>query len=165
MTRSIIASITDANAVLAERTSGGLAAHYIAIRDDRPASFGEAEAWLAEHGYRVVGGWDLSAMHTGVDAKVRPLDNLFNGVRAAGLWAKVGTTHTGWELVPAREVANGDLVTDSDKSEPYLVAGSSTEGTVTKLHMVGEGKEWSERHTGEFHGLVWAARQREVRPA
>lgn len=164
--RNIIASITDANIVLAERHEGsGLAAEYIAVNDNRPASLAAAEAWLAAQGYRVAGGWDLARLHTGVDAQVRKLDNLFNGTRAAFLWEKVGTSHGEFELVPASQVSNGDLVTDADRSEVYVVAGSSTEGSVTKLHMVAEGKEWEERYTGEFHGLVWAARKRETRPA
>lgn len=160
----IVASVTDSNIVLAERTESGLAAQYIAIRDERPATLAEAEAWLAEQGYRVAGGWDLATTHTGVEATVRELDNKFNGVRAAGLEAMVGTTHYEFELMSATMVANGDLVTDSDRSAIYVVAGSSTEGTVTKLHMVGEGKEWNERYTGEFHGLVWVASKKEVRP-
>lgn len=160
----IVASITDSNIVLAERTGSGLAAQYIAVQDFRPTSLAEAEAWLAAQGYRVVKGWDLALTHTGVEATVRKMDNEFNGVRAADLEGKIGVTHHEPELMMASQVGNGDLVTDSDRSTFYVVAGSSTEGSVTKLHMVGENKEWEERYTGEFHGLVWAAPLMEVRP-
>jgi hypothetical protein len=159
MSNTIVATITSDSIVLAERTSGGLAVEYIALNDNRPASFAAAEFWLAAQGYRVEGNWELGTEHPGVDATVRKLDNEFNGVRAAGLWEKVGTSHSEFVLTPARKVENGSLVTDADRSEVYVVAGSSTEGTVTKLHMVAEGKEWNERYTGEFHGLVWAARK------
>jgi hypothetical protein len=162
---SITATITDSSIIITDRNDAGLVCETIAVNENRPASFAAADFWLAAQGYRVVGGWELGIGHTGLDAKVRKLDNVFAGVRAAGLWEKVGRTHGQFELTPASQVRNGDLVTDSDYSEVYLVAGSSTEGTVTKLHQVAEGKEWNERYTGEFHGLVWAARQHEVRPA
>lgn len=152
-----VAVITDSTIVLAEVNDSGLTSQLIA-EAARPESFEAAATFLAEHGYRVdevYTGWDLCG--AGVQAQVRKLDNLFNGVRAADLNAKVGTTHSEFFLCPASKVENGDLVTDQDRSETYLVAGSSTESGSTKLHMVRDGGEWSERHTGEFTGLVWAA--------
>lgn len=125
---------------------------------DRPENLEAADMVLAVHSLKRTAAWDLVGHAVG--APVRAMDNEFNGVRAANLWAKVGTTHSEFELVPVSKVENGDLVTDSDHSEIYLVAGSSTECGVTKLHQVCDGGEWADRYTGEFVGLILVARKR-----
>lgn len=153
------AVITGSTIVLAEINDSGLTSRLIA-EAARPESFETAATFLAEHGYRVTGSWDLSG--AGVQALVRKLDNLFDGVRAANLDAKVGTTHSEFRPVAARTVNNGDLVSDVELTETYLVGGSSTDGDVTKLHMVREGGEWNDRYTGEFtpDQFVMVARKR-----
>lgn len=151
------AVITDATIVLAEVNDAGLTSWLIA-EEPRPESFLEADRMLTANGYARIGAWDLTG--AGVAATVAQVDNLFNGVRAARLDQAVGTTHDEFELVPASSVGNGDLVTDADRSAIYVVGGSSTECGVTKLHQVGEMKTWDDRYTGQFPGLVWAARKR-----
>lgn len=126
---------------------------------DRPASFAAADRELARHSLIRTTPWEL-ADRGGLTAQARVMDNVFNGVRAVDLWDKVGTTHSEFKLAPATTVENGDLITDSEKSEVYLVAGSSAEGMGYKIHQVADGKEWADRFTGYFPGLVWVARQR-----
>lgn len=125
---------------------------------DRPANLAGADRELARHSLIRTGPWDLVGQDLG--APVRAMDNVLNGVVAVDLDDKVGTTHGEFELVTASTVENGDLVTDQDHQAVYLVAGSSTECGVTQLHMVADGKEWADRFTGEFTGLVWVARKR-----
>lgn len=125
---------------------------------ERPGNLAQADRVLARHSLIRTAAWDLAGI--GLAAPVRAMDNVFNGVVAVDLWDKVGTTHGEFELARAATVENGDLVTDSEQSEVYLVAGSSTESGVTKLHQVADGKEWDDRYTGEFTGLVWVARKR-----
>lgn len=87
-------------------------------------------------------------------------DNQFNGTVAVNLWAAVGTTHEGFETVRASTIENGDIITDSELSELYVVAGSSWESGAMKVHMVAEGKTWADRYTSEFSGVVTLARRK-----
>jgi Zn-dependent alcohol dehydrogenase len=127
----------------------------------RPANFQEADTFLAAHGFRRVRNWDLGDLGT-VTARVQMVDNQFGGTRAARLWNAVGTTHQEWETAQAWTVEDGDLISDMEISEPYVVAGSSLELDTMKIHMVGEGQVWAERFTGEFHRnqLVKVARRK-----
>jgi hypothetical protein len=152
-----LATITGSTLVVAERNEIGLVTE-IKLEVARPANLAAADIELAAAGLGRVGAWDLDGDN--LSAPVGPMDNEFNGVRAAKLWDKVGVTHDEFELALASTVENGDLVTDSEFCVPYLVGGSSTECGVTKLHMVGEGQTWGDRHTGEFRGLVQVARKR-----
>lgn len=154
----ISATITGVSLVIAERNDLGLICETIAV-ETRPATLAEADRALAFYSLGRVGAWDLDD-NGGVEATVVKVDNRFNGVPAARLDQAVGTTHEEFELASAASVENGDLVTDSEFSEVYLVAGSSTECGVTKLHMVREGSTWADRHTGEFSGLIQVARKR-----
>jgi hypothetical protein len=113
---------------------------------------------LAVYGYGRTGAWDLDGQN--LVAPVATVDNLFNGTRAARLDLAVGTTHEEFELAMASTVGNGDLVTDREFSEVYVVGGSSTECGSTKLHMVREGATWGDHHTGEFEGLIMVARRK-----
>lgn len=131
----------------------------VVATEARPANLREADLVLAAYGFARVRDWDLDA-NGGLEARVRMIDNTFNGVRAARFDQKIGTTHEEFESAMAHTVGNGDLVTDREFSEIYLVAGSSTECGTTKLHMVREGQVWEDRHTGEFTGLVMVARKR-----
>ena len=120
--------------------------------ESRPATFADADTFLAVHGYGRTSDWEL-AEYGMVHAPVAQIDNMANGVRAARLWDKVGTTHEPFTFMAARELAHretGDLISDSELSEPYLVAGSSLDGSVVNVHMVSEGKTWEQRHTGYF---------------
>lgn len=125
----------------------------------RPANLREADMVLADYGFARVQEWDLDT-NGGLEARVRMVDNMFNGVRAARFDRKIGTTHEAFDYASASTVNPGDLVTDSEFSEVYLVGGCSTECGTTKLHMVREGKTWEDRYTGEFAGLVMVARKR-----
>lgn len=154
----ISATITGVSLVIAERNDLGLICETIAV-ETRPATLAEADRALAFYSLGRVGAWDLDD-NGGVEATVVKVDNRFNGVPAARLDQAVGTTHDEFELARASSVENGDLVTDHEFSEVYLVAGSSTECGLTKLHMVREGATWADRHTGEFSGLVQVARKR-----
>lgn len=151
------AIITGQTIVLAERNSSNLVTWTIG-EEARPASLADADMALAAFGYGRTGAWDLEGDN--MAAPIAQVDNLFNGVRAARFDAALGTTHDEFELATAASVGNGDLVTDSEFSEVYLVAGSSTECGVTKLHMVREGGTWDQHHTGHFEGLVQVARKR-----
>lgn len=122
---------------------------------DRPVSLAVADQELARHSLIRTAPWDLAAM--GLIAPVRKMDNVFNGVMAVDLDEKVGTTHSEWMLIPATKIQDGDLITDPEQSETYVVAGSSVESGGAKIHMVRDGKEWNDRHTSVFLGLVWAA--------
>jgi hypothetical protein len=153
-----LATITGSTLVVVERNDMGLTTK-IHLEVARPANLAAADIELAAAGLARTSAWDLDEM-AHVSAPVGPMDNEFNGVRAAKLWDKVGVTHDEFELALASTVENGDLVTDSEFCVPYLVAGSSTECGSTKLHMVGEGQTWADRHTGEFRGLVQVARKR-----
>lgn len=114
----------------------------------RPETMKGVFTFLARHSLRHTGDWELAG--NGIAAPVWKLENTFNGVVAADLWNAVGTTHEEWTVSLAREVEDGDLISDMGISEPYVVAGHSRELDTMKIHMVGEGREWTERHTAEF---------------
>lgn len=152
-----LATITGSTLVVVERNDMGLTTK-IHLEVARPANLAAADIELAAAGLGRTGAWDLD--EDNLAAPVAAVDNEFNGVRAAKLWEKVGTSHDEFELALASSVNNGDLVTDPEFSEVYLVAGSSTECGVTKLHQVRDGGTWESRYTGEFRGLVQVARKR-----
>lgn len=133
----------------------------IVATESRPATLADADTFLAFHGFRRVRDWDLDA-NGGLEARARMVVNQFNGTVAARLDQAVGTTHGEFEYANACKVENGDLISDSELSEVYVVAGSSTDGDATKIHMVGEGKTWEDRYTGHFipQQLVKVARKR-----
>lgn len=117
--------------------------------EERPDNLADADTMLAFHGFRRVRPWDLGAV-SGLSAPVKMIDNQFNGVRAARLWQAVGTTHEEWEVLLASEVNNGDLISDMEISEPYVVAGSRRELEVMCVHMIREGGAWESRYTADF---------------
>lgn len=128
--------------------------------ESRPASLADADTFLAFHGYGRTGAWDLAGV--GLSAPVTQIDNMFNGVRAARLDQAVGTTHDEFEVAFADSVMGGDLISDMELSEIYVVAGGSLSDTTQKIHMVGEMKTWEDRYTTDFprHQLVQVARKR-----
>lgn len=136
-----------------------------AFTEARPANLAQADTALAFHGFRRVRPWDLGADGV-VEARVQMVDNQFNGTRAARLWEAVGTTHEEWATMAAEEAQNGDLISDLEVSEPYVVAGSNPaygeDGPAVRIHMVGEGKTWEERFTTDFPArqLVKVARRK-----
>lgn len=124
----------------------------------RPGNLAEADTALMAHGLQRVGEWDLGYPGT-VETKARFIDNKFNGTRAARLDTLVGKTHWEWEKVVLGfnsegepTVQDGDLIGPSGLGEgdPYVVAGSRFENEVARIHMVGEGKTWDDRHTTNF---------------
>lgn len=133
----------------------------VVATEPRPASFQEADTFLAVHGLRRVRNWDLADLGM-VEAKVQMVDNQFGGTRAARLWDAVGTTHGEWETAQAKTVQDGDLISDMEVSEPYVVAGSRFELDTMRVHMVREGGVWAERHTTDFPAsqLVKVARRK-----
>lgn len=152
------ANITDLHILLVRHEGGG---RKVTVGSEpRPATLAEADAMLAFYSLGRTTAWDL-APAVGVAASVQRIDNRFNGVSAARLWQRIGTTH-GQDFLPvlASEVEPGWLITDQDHSEVYLVAGQSVELTTAKIHMVSEGKTWDERHTGEFgrDTIVWVSK-------
>lgn len=151
------AHITGIRIVVAERNDMGLVCQTL-VTESRPATFAEADTALAFHSLGRTSAWELDE-NGAVSATVAPVDNRFNGTVAARLDQAVGTTHEEFELALATTVDNGDLVTDAEYSAVYVVAGSTSYGDQAKLHMVGEGKTWADRHTAEF-GLVRVARKR-----
>lgn len=151
------ATITGSTLVVVERNEAGLTTALV-LEVARPANLAAADIELAAAGLGRTSAWDLDGDN--LAAPVATVDNEFNGVRAAKLWEKVGTTHAEFELALASTVENGDIVTDSEFCVAYLVGGSSTECGSTKLHMVGEGQTWADRYTSEFPGLVQVARKR-----
>lgn len=133
----------------------------VVATEARPASFQEAETFLAVHGFRKVRNWDLGELGM-VSARVGQVDNKFGGTRAARLWDAVGTTHGEWETAQARTVEDGDLISDLEVSEPYVVAGSRFEMDTMRVHMVRDGGVWAERYTTDFPAsqLVKVARRK-----
>lgn len=152
------ATITGFSLVVAERNDAGLVCQTL-VQAAQPSSFLEADRELAFHSLARTAAWDLDTNGT-VSAPVAPMDNRFNGTVAARLDQAVGTTHGEFELVSASTIENGDLITDSEFSEVYVVAGSSWESGLMKVHMVREMGTWEDRHTSQFGGLVWIARKR-----
>lgn len=127
----------------------------VVFAEDRPATLADADQALAAHGFGRVQNWDLGP-NGDVRAQVRTIDNEFGGTRAARLWSLVGTTHEDLdtEVVGIRNgvptVQVGDLITDLEESNLYVVAGARFEGGVARIHMVREGGTWESRFTGEF---------------
>lgn len=154
------ATITGTEIVIADRNDAGLLCDVVGI-EKRPATFKLADEFLAVHKLGRTADWELDA-DGNVSALVTEVDNEFNGVRAARLWEKVGTTHDQFDMVPARTVVNGDLISDGEMCAPYLVAASSLESDQMKLHMVAESKNWNDRYTYRFSAdqLVNVARKR-----
>lgn len=133
--------------------------------ETRPATFADADTFLAVHSLGRTSAWELSESGM-VSAPVAKIDNHFDGTTAARLDQAVGTTHDEFQIMTARELAcselEGQLITDSERTEVYVVAGSSLDGDVAKIHMVGEGKTWEERYTGHFipGQFVWVAQRK-----
>jgi len=152
------ATITGVSLVVAERNDLGLVCQTL-VNEDRPASFDSADEALAFASLGRITAWELDA-NGGVEAVVAPIDNRFNGTVAARLWDAVGTTHEPFEMVLATSVQDGDIITDAEESELYVVAGSRPEDGGMKIHMVAGRKTWADRYTTTFHGLVKVARKR-----
>jgi len=127
----------------------------VVFTEDRPATLADADHALAAHGFGRVRDWDLGP-NGDVRARVRKVDNEFGGTRAARLWDAIGTTHGELEpvVVGIRDgmftINDGDLITDMDESELYVVASSRFECGTARIHMVGEGKTWDQRYTTDF---------------
>jgi len=155
---TITATITGVSLFVAERNDLGLVCQTL-VTEGRPATLAAADTALAFHSLGRTAAWELDN-NGGVEAPVVKIDNRFNGTVAARLDQAVGTTHDEFELVSATTVRDGDLITDSDRSAIYVVAGSSLESGAMKIHAVGEGKTWEDRYTSIFGGLVWTARKR-----
>jgi hypothetical protein len=136
--------------------------HRTVATESRPATFADVDTFLAVHSFRRTQAWELGEAGM-VSAPLERADNRFNGTVAARLDQAVGTTHGEFRMMTARELAcselEGQLITDSERQGVYVVAGSSLDGDVAKIHMVGEGQTWDERFTGEFHPgqVVWVA--------
>lgn len=114
----------------------------------RPMTLAEADTYLAFHSLGRVAQWDLHK--DGLSALVRKVDNRFNGTVAARLNKAVGTTHEEYKLALAKEAQDGDLISDTELSNDYVVAGSRREGSAMRIHMVSEGKTWEDRYTTDF---------------
>jgi hypothetical protein len=152
------ATITGVSLVVAERNDLGLVCQTL-VTEGRPATLAAADTALAFHSLGRTSAWELDS-NGGVEAPVAKIDNRFNGTVAARLDQAVGTTHNEFELASATTVLDGDLITDSEFSAVYVVAGSSLESGAMKIHAVGEGRTWEDRYTSIFEGLVWVARKR-----
>ena len=158
MSNTITATITGVSLFVAERNDSGLICQTL-VNEARPASLDSADEALAFASLGRTSAWDLDA-NGGVEATVAPVDNRFNGTVAARLWEAVGTTHEPFETVLASTIQNGDIITDSEMSELYVVAGSSWESGSMKVHMVAGRKTWADRYTSEFAGVVTLARRK-----
>jgi hypothetical protein len=129
--------------------------------ENRPATFNEADTFLAFNSLRRTAAWELGEKGS-VTAPVELIDNRFNGTVAARLDQAIGTTHDQYQVLPIIEVEDGDLICDLDLSAPYVVAGFRQEGSTIRVHMVGEGKTWEDRFTTDFPAarLVQIARRK-----
>jgi hypothetical protein len=156
---SITAIITAETIIVVDRNDAGLVCQTLA-EGARPANLADADTFLAANSLRRTAAWDLDGDMIG--AAVATIDNQFNGTVAAHLWEAVGTTHDEFETVAARDVRDGDLISDMEISEPYVVAGSRFEMDTMRVHMVGEGRAWAERYTTDFAAgaFVKVARKR-----
>lgn len=140
-------NITDLHILLVRHEGGG---RKITVGSEpRPATLADADTALAFYSLGRITEWDL-APGVGVFAQVKEIDNRFNGTVAARLEQAVGTTHEEFEYDQASNVENGDLISDSELSGISVVAGCSTDGDVTKIHQVTEGRTWDDRYTGHF---------------
>jgi hypothetical protein len=128
--------------------------------ETRPACLADADTFLAVHSLRRSGEWDL--VGSAVGASVESMDNRFNGTVAARLWEAVGTTHDDFKVMSASDALDGDLISDMEISEVYVVAGTRFEMDTMRIHMVAEGKAWEDRYTTDFNAgtLVQVARKR-----
>jgi hypothetical protein len=151
------AAIRSTSFVVAECNDAGQVVHLVS--EARPATFAAADTALAFASLGRTSAWELDA-NCGVQASVAPVDNRFNGTVAARLDQAVGYTHKPFGWVLASSVKDGDLISDADLSALYVVAGCSWESGAMTVHMVAEGKTWSERYTSAFSGSVMVARKR-----
>lgn len=154
------AVIATASLVVVERNDARLVCSTL-VEEAWPASFEEADRALAYHSLGRTGAWELDP-DGNVSAEVSRVDNRFGGTAAARLWDAVGTTHGQFETAFAHEANDGDLISDMEVCEPYVVAGSRREGETMRIHMVGECKTWDDRYTTDFnaHTLVKLARRK-----
>jgi hypothetical protein len=157
---SITATITAQTILVADRNDAGLVCQTF-LEEARPATFELADLALATVSMVRTEAWELDA-DGNVSAQVTDLDNTFNGVVAARLDDKIGTTHGEIEPVLAETVANGDLITDREVSALYVVAGGSLSDDIQRVLMVADGKGWNDRHAANFgrREIVWVARKR-----
>lgn len=157
---AITATITSQSIIVADRNDAGLLCE-IVLEEARPATFELADLALATVSLVRHEAWELD-QNGNVSARVTDLDNTFNGVVAARLDAKIGTTHGEIEPVLAETVVNGDLITDREVSALYVVAGGSLTDAHQRVNMVADGKGWNDRHAGTFgrREIVWVARKR-----
>lgn len=153
------ATITDSTLVVAERNDAGLVCRTL-LEVNRPSTFGEADTELAFASLARTEAWELTGAN--ISAPVASIDNVFGRTVAAKLWAAIGTTHEPFEMDQARNVRNGDLVSDQELSEVYVAAATRTESDSTLIRMVGESKTWEDRFSGTFHAtqLVQRARRK-----
>jgi hypothetical protein len=158
MSNTITATITGVSLFVAERNDLGLVCQTL-VTEARPASLDSADEALAFASLGRTSAWDLDN-NGGVEATVAPIQNRFNGTVAARLWEAIGTTHDEIELASAHTIQNGDIITDADQSDLYVVAGSSWESDAMTVHMVAGRKTWDDRYTSRFGGLVHLARKR-----
>jgi hypothetical protein len=141
------ANITDLHILLVRHEGGG---RKVTVGSEpRPATLAEADTMLAFYSLARTAEWDL-APAVGVCAPVARVDNRFSGTVAARLNQAVGTTHEEFEVMPAHRAEDGDLISDLDISDLYVVAGSRREGDIMRIHMVSEGKTWEDRYTTNF---------------
>lgn len=141
------ANITDLHILLARHEGGG---RKVTVGSEpRPATLAEADTMLAFYSLARTTPWDL-APAVGVAAPVERIDNRFSGTVAARLHLAVGTTHEEYALALAKEAQDGDLISDTELSADYVVAGSRLESGTMRIHMVGEGQTWEQRYTTEF---------------
>jgi hypothetical protein len=123
----------------------------VVAKESRPDTLAKADTMLTYHGFRRVRGWDLDA-RDGVCARVKMVKNVFGGTRAARLWEAVGTTHKDFEMIAASQVEVGDLISDRETSEPYVVADcrSHDPDGYRRILLVSEGEVWEEGFTSDF---------------
>jgi hypothetical protein len=152
------AHITETNIVIVERNDANLVCRTLAYAG-RPATLAAADTFLATESLARTAAWDLGE-NGSVMAPVTEIDNRFNGVVAADLDKAVGTTHEPFELVLVSTIENGDLISDTELSALYVVAGSSFESGAMTVHMVGEGQTWDDRYTTAFKNVAMVARKR-----
>lgn len=141
------ANVTDLHILLVRHEGGG---RKVTVGSEpRPATLAEADTMLAFYSLARTSAWDL-APAVGVAAPVQRVDNRFSGTVAARIWGHVGTTHEEWVAMPAHKVEDGDLISDLEITEAYVVAASRREGSIMRVHMVSEGKTWEDRHATNF---------------
>jgi hypothetical protein len=155
---AITATITGVTLIAAERNDSGLVCRTL-LETVRPATFAAADEELAFASLVRMEDWELGRDGV-VEARVTTLDNRFDGTVAVRLGQAIGTTHESFETVSSAEIEVGDIITDREISELYVVAGTSVEGDSVKVHMVREGDTWADRYTSDFDGFVTLARRK-----